>query len=377
MFNNRCWDGHRLEPLGGSRSELLTMDKGGVSARLAKPDQGEKMKKWMTTFAAAAMTLATASLAQAGTITVYTALEEEEIADYVKAAKKAMPDIEVKVLRLSTGKLGARLLAEAENPQADVIWGWAVTAMMDPRILEMLEPYPAKGSETLSAAHRDAAGRWFAPTGYMGAFCVNTERLKAKGLPMPKSWKDLENPAFKGEVVMPDPNSSGTGYLHVISLLQGMGEEKGWAQLQAVDPNMAQYTSSGSKPCKAARAGEYTVGASLAFTALKSIETGYPLAMVFPEGGAGYELEASGLMASSKNKDDAKRFLDWTMSSDATAMYGAFKALITVPGVKPSAAAEKAGLPADINTVLAEIDFAASAKEQIAIKKQWKEKFGR
>ncbi len=335
------------------------------------------MKNWLSTAAAAALTLTIASAASAGSLTVYTALEEEEIADYVAAASAAMPDIELNVLRLSTGKLGARLIAESGNPQADVIWGWAVTAMMDPQILAMLESYEAAGSDVLDSAFRDADGRWFAPTGYMGAFCVNTDRLARKGLPMPTSWKDLENPAFEGEIEMPDPNSSGTGYLHVNAVLQSLGEDAGWAQLAAVDPNMAQYTSSGSKPCKDARAGEYTVGISLAFTALKSIEAGYPLAMVFPEGGVGYELEASGLMASSKNKDDAKRFLDWTMSSEAVALYGSFKALVTVPGVGASEASIKAGLPSDISTVLADVDFAASAAGQTATKATWKDKFGR
>ncbi len=337
------------------------------------------MKKvtWFSSLALAATLSFTTSMANAGSITVYTALEEEEIADYIAAAKKDLPDIDVNVLRLSTGKLGARILAEAGNPQNDLIWGWAVTAMMDPRVLDMMEPYKAKGSESLSAAHRDPNGKWFAPTGYMGAFCVNTDRLEKKKLPMPTSWKDLENPVYKGELVMPDPNSSGTGYLHVISVLQGMGTEKGWAQLQAIDPNMAQYTSSGSKPCKAARAGEYAVGISLAFTALKSIEAGYPVKMVLPSEGTGYELEASGLMASSKNKADAKRFLDWTMSASATKLYGKFKALITVPGVKASEAAEKSGLPSDLNSALAKIDFASSAKSQIEIKKTWKDKFGR
>ena len=335
------------------------------------------MTNWMKTAAVSLIAMMTALPAMAGEITVYTALEEEEIADYVAAAQKAMPDIEINVLRLSTGKLGARLLAEAGNPQADVIWGWAVTAMMDPEILAMLEPYQAKGEDVLGEAFRDPDGRWFAPTGYMGAFCVNTARLEEKGLPMPKSWKDLENPAFKGEVLMPDPNSSGTGYLHVISVLQSLGDEAGWAQLAAVDPNMAQYTSSGSKPCKSARTGEYTVGISLAFTALKSIEEGYPLAMVFPEGGAGYELEASGLMASSDNKEDAKHFLDWTMSKEATSLYGSFKALITVPGVDASEASVKAGLPADVSSVLAKIDFNASAARQNEVKATWKEKFGR
>lgn len=335
------------------------------------------MMTWTKLTAASMVALGMAATASADGLTIYTALEEEEIAAYVEAAQKAMPDTEINVLRLSTGKLGARLLAEAGNPQADVIWGWAVSAMMDPQILEMLEPYAAAGVDVLPDTFRDADGKWFAPIGYMGAFCVNTARLEEKGLPMPTSWKDLENPAFEGEVLMPDPNSSGTGYLHVNAVLQSMGEEAGWAQLEAIDPNMAQYTSSGSKPCKSARVGEYTVGISLAFTAMQSIEEGYPLAMVFPEGGVGYELEASGLMASSDNKEAAKAFLDWTMSDEAIGLYQQYKALITVPGVDALKAAEDAGLPADISAILAEIDLVEAANNQTAVKNTWKEKLGR
>lgn len=332
---------------------------------------------WTNFTAASLIALGAATTAFADEITVYTALEEEEIAGYVDAAQKAMPDTEINVLRLSTGKLGARLLAEAGNPQADVIWGWAVSAMMDPQILEMLEPYAAEGVDVLPAKFRGEDGKWFAPIGYMGAFCVNTARLEEKGLPMPASWSDLENPAFENEILMPDPNSSGTGYLHVNAVLQSMGEEAGWAQLEAIDPNMAQYTSSGSKPCKSARVGEYTVGISLAFTAMQSIEEGYPLAMVFPEEGVGYELEASGLMASSDSKDAAKAFLDWTISDEAIDLYQQYKALITVPGVDASQAAEDAGLPADISTILADIDFVEAAENQTAVKQTWKEKLGR
>lgn len=335
------------------------------------------MKTWALSLLSAASIISATVSAHAGAITVYTALEEEEIAQYVVAAKKDLPDIEINVLRLSTGDLGARLIAEAANPQTDVIWGWAVTNMMDPRITDMLEGYPTKGADKLAATYRDPDNLWFAATGFMGAFCVNTERLKAKGLPMPKSWKDLADPRFKGEVEMPNPGSSGTGYLHVVSLLQSQGEEQGWATLKSVDASMAQYTKSGSKPCKDARAGEYAVGASLAFTAIQSIDSGYPVQMVLPAEGAGYELEASGLMKSSKNKEDAKRFLDWTLSKSATDLYGSFKALITVPGVKPSAAAAKAGLPDDLNAVLAKIDFKASSKARSETIKRWTEMFSR
>ena len=325
---------------------------------------------------AAACALA-ASGVRAGTLTVYSALEENEIADYVAAAKKSLPDVEVKVLRLSTGDLGARILAEAGNPQHDVIWGWAVTNMLDPRVTAMLEPYAEKGVEKLAAPYKASDGKWFAATGYMAAFCVNTEVLKAKNLPMPTSWQDLTKPVYKGEVVMPNPVSSGTGYLQVAALLQSMGNERGWQFLKALDANVAQYIKSGSRPCKSARAGEYAIGTSLAFAAIQSVEEGFPIRMVIPSDGAGYELEASALMKTAKNKADAKRFLDWTLSPEAAALYGKYKEIITIPGTPTSKAAQAAGLPQDLSTVLYPMNFTQSAKDRDAILQSWQKAIGR
>lgn len=317
------------------------------------------------------------AVASAGTISVYSALEEDEIKDYLAAAKKDMPDVEVQVLRLSTGDLGARILAEAANPRHDVIWGWALTNMLDPRIAALTESYVAKGSEKLAKADRASDGKWFAATGYMAAFCVNTEILKAKNLPMPTSWKDLTNPVYKGEIVMPNPVSSGTGYLQIAALLQSKGNDEGWKFLKTLDGNVAQYIKSGSRPCKAARAGEFAIGTSLAFAAMQSIEEGFPIKMVIPNDGAGYELEASALMSSSKNKTDAKRFLDWTLSPDVAAIYTRYKEIVTIPGAPQSKAAKAAGLPADLSKVLYPMDFAKSAKERDAILTTWQKTIGR
>jgi iron(III) transport system substrate-binding protein len=329
-------------------------------------------------FAVVASLLAAGTFAaHAGTVVAYTALEENEIADYVAAARKSLPDVDVKVLRLSTGDLGARILAEAGNPQHDVIWGWAVTNMLDPRVQAMLEPYAAKGADKLPAAYKAPDGKWFAATGYMAAFCVNTEVLKAKNLPMPTSWQDLAKPVYKGEVVMPNPVSSGTGYLQVAALLQSKGNDKGWEFLKALDANVAQYIKSGSRPCKAARAGEYAIGTSLAFAAIQSVEEGFPIKMVIPSDGAGYELEASALMKTAKNKADAKRFLDWTLSPEAAALYGKYKEIITIPGTPASKAAQAAGLPADLSKVLYPMDFARSAKDRDTILESWQKAIGR
>lgn len=336
----------------------------------------KQFKKQLLSIALGAVFCATAQV-NAGEITVYSSLEDDEIADYLKAAKKDLPDIKVNVLRLSTGDLGARILAEKANPKHDVIWGWAVTNMLNPEIQAMLESYKVKGSDVLPKQFRAADDKWVAATGYMAAFCVNTERLKKKKLPMPTSWKDLLNPVYKGELIMPNPNSSGTGYLQIISILQAQGEEKGWEFLKALDPNMGQYIKSGSKPCKLTRAGEYSIGASFAFIAVKSIKAGYPIKMVLPSEGSGYELEASALMASSKNMPDSKKFLDWTLSKNAAEQYGKFKSIVTIPGIKLSDSAKAAGLPADISTVLSPMDFAESAKNRSRVLKMWRKKLER
>lgn len=339
-----------------------------------KESYRKKFGRTVTALSLLGMSMATSTMA--GEITVYTALEEDEIADYLAAAEKSLPEIKINVLRLSTGDLGARIIAEAENPKADVIWGFAVTNMADSKIMSLLEPYEAEGMSKLPAQYRSADNKWFAATGYMGALCVNTAVLESKGLPMPSSWQDLTDPAYKGEIVMPNPASSGTGYLQVAAILQANGDE-GWTFLEELDKNMAQYTSSGSKPCKMARAGEYAIGASLSFVAIKSIEMGYPVDMVIPSDWAGYELEASGLVKGSDNAEDAKKFLDWTLSEAAAQQYSKYKAIITMPGAKPSESAVNAGLPADLSTILYPVDFAKSAGERPEILKTWKEKINR
>jgi iron(III) transport system substrate-binding protein len=331
--------------------------------------------------AVACLVLATALVwaapARAGDITAYTALEEDDVKIYLEAFAKEVPGIKVNVLRLSTGDLIARILAEKANPRHDVIWGVAVTSMVDPRVLEMMEPYKPKGIDEVKTIFKDPQHRWFATTGYFAGFCVNTEVLKKKNLPMPASWQDLLKPVYKGEVVMPNAASSGTGYLQIASILQMKGEEEGWKFLKALDQNIAQYIKSGSRPCRMAAGGEFAVGASFAFSAVKQIQQGYPIKLVIPSEGAGYEIEVSALMKTSRNKEDVKRFLDWLLTPTAAKLYGERAELSTVPGVKAPEAVLKTGLPADPTTVLYKMDFDWSAKNRDRVIARWKKEIER
>ena len=82
-------------------------------------------------------------------VTVYTSLETDETVKYLEAARRDMPDLEINIIRFSTGELGARMLAEKDNPQADLVWGWAVTGMEEFIPKGMFEPYKPKGVEKL------------------------------------------------------------------------------------------------------------------------------------------------------------------------------------------------------------------------------------
>ena len=313
------------------------------------------------------------------TVVVYTSLETEEVVEYLKAAKKDLPDLDIQSIRPSTGELGARMLAERDNPQADCIWGWAVTNMSEFVPKGMLVPYKPKGWDKIPANFKDPEGHWTAIDLYAAALVPNTKVLEEKNLPMPKGWNDLLNPVYKGMLIMPNPASSGTGFLQVASLLVLMDpdyktkpveQNKAWDFLKKLDQNMGQYIKSGSKPAKLTAAGEYAVGCSFAFVYSSLKRQGSPVALVMPEEGAGYELEANALLKGAKHEAAAKKFLDWAISEGAMKEYAKFKLGVTYPGIPGPK-----DLPALETIKLAPMDFPWQSENRSKILDVWQSHF--
>lgn len=305
-------------------------------------------------------------------VVIYTAKENEEIEEFIPIAQAAMPDLELEVLRLSTGDLTARLLAEKDNPQADLIWGTAATSMIIFKNEDMLEAYAPAGLDGIQAGLRDPDDPpyWVGVDAYLTAFCYNTEIAAEYDLPMPTSWEDLLDPVYEGHLVMPNPASSGTGFMFVSSILQGLGEEAGWAYLDALDKNMAIYTKSGSKPCKLAGAGEFGIGISFAFVGARLQKEGAPIEFVLPDEGAGFEVEANGLMSGANNPEGAKRFLDWAISDEALGLYAQYFAVVAKPGFPIPE-----GMPADTADRLFPMDFQWSSDNRDALLEEWTNRY--
>ena len=267
------------------------------------------------------------------TITIYTALETELIDRYLALFMEEHPDIRVNIVRDSTGVITARLLAEGANTSADLIWGLAGTSILVLEERGMLEPYAPVGLENVLPMFRDDAEvpSWVGITAWELAIVVNTRLAEQMNLPPITSYQDLLRPEFRGQIVMSNPSSSGTGFLAVAGLIQLMGEDEAWAFMDALDENIAMYIHSGSAPARMAATGEFAVGISFGYAGVTQINRGYPVEVIFPIEGSGWDLEANALIRRDEINPDAKLFLDWAISREVMELMADDYAIVSVP----------------------------------------------
>ena len=262
-----------------------------------------------------------------GAITVYTALEDELVSEYLQAFNAKYPDIKVNIVRESTGIITARLMAERNNPQADVVWGTAASSMLVLDERGQLEGYSPKGVDRILPKFKSdkLIPTWVGINAWETAFIVNSVELAKLGLQADevKSYDDLLRPELKGRIVMSNPNSSGTGFLTVAGILQlkGKDSQDGWNYLSKLHENVDQYVHSGSKPAKMAAAGECVVGVSFGYAGVSQRKKGAPVLTIFPIDGSGWDMEANALIKKEKINPSAKIFLDWAISDDAMNLY--------------------------------------------------------
>jgi iron(III) transport system substrate-binding protein len=169
--------------------------------------------------------------AQAGELTIYTSTEGDNLKVFSERFSKAHPDIKVNWVRDSTGIIQARLMAEKDAPRNDLIFAHAATDLLALDAMNLFLPYTPKGLDKLDARYRDkkAAPTWTGLWGFANAICFNTVEAAKRNIPRPVQWADLAKPVYKGQITMPNPASSGTGYLSVAGWLQIMGKDKAWS----------------------------------------------------------------------------------------------------------------------------------------------------
>ncbi len=260
------------------------------------------------------------SAAQAEKLTLYCSAQE----DWCQLMARSFEDatgIDVNMTRKSSGETFAQIKAESANPKGDVWWGGTG------------DPHLQAAEENLTAAYvspmRAELNDWAISQAtsaddktigiYSGAlgYGYNTELLAANNLAEPACWKDLLKPEYKGHVQMANPNSSGTAYTTLASMVQLFGEDEGFEFMKGLHANVNQYTKSGSAPIKAAGRGENTIGIVFMHDAVAQAVSGFPIKVVAPCEGTGYEIGSMSIIDGARNMDEAKKFYDWALSTDA------------------------------------------------------------
>src|SRR5256712_3145742 len=122
-------------------------------------------------------------------ILVYTAMEADQVSPIIEAFRRDHPEVDVTVMRDSTGVIIARLLAEAADPRADAVWGMAATSLLAAEQKDLFVPYAPAGLEHIAPRFRDdqSPPRWVGTGVLMTAFAANTPELKRRNLAVPQS----------------------------------------------------------------------------------------------------------------------------------------------------------------------------------------------
>jgi iron(III) transport system substrate-binding protein len=219
----------------------------------------------------------------------------------------------------STG-LANRLLAEKNNPQADVFWsGESVRTLMLKRN-GILAPYNSPSASAIPSTFKDLEGYWTGFSARCRVILYNTNLVK-KG-DAPKSVFDLIDSKWKGKVTISDPRF-GTMSFHAAALFVVLGDEKAARLFQDLQENEVRVSPSNSDVRRLVENGEMALGLTDTDDANTSILSGKPVAFVYPDEqgmGTPFMPNMVSLIAGGPNPESGRKLIDFLLSPEAEEM---------------------------------------------------------
>ncbi|MBR0672259.1 ABC transporter substrate-binding protein [Neoroseomonas soli] len=229
--------------------------------------------------------------------------------------------VRVSMSRKSAGEILAQIRAEAQNPRTDVWFGGSAETHISAAEANLLQPYTSPNMSGLHEwaqnVHRITEGRCVGVSSGAIGIAWNRELMARKALPIPRSWADLLNPAYRGEIQLPNPNSSGTAYTIIAGLVQLWDEDRAFDYLKRLHANVNAYTRSGAAPMQAVARGETGLAVSFNMEVTSMMQAGFPIEIGYPEEGTSYEVACMSIIRGARNANQARRFYDWYLTPAA------------------------------------------------------------
>jgi iron(III) transport system substrate-binding protein len=293
-----------------------------------------------------AFVVATAALAvQAGAqgrVVVYSA-NDANLNRFVFDAFTRETGIDVEPVEGGSGVVFRRIASERERPLGDAVWGVSRALLTGNRAL--LAPYASKNKDAVPAEFRDPEDRWIGTNLHLLAILQNTKLVPADA--GPKTWADLIDPRWKGEIAFTDPANSGSAFTNLTMLAQLWGGgDVGWDKVAQLLANTKVLNRS-TLVFQGVGNGEFALGMSLEYAGLLWASNGAPVKVVYPQDGTVVQMEGVGIIKGGPNPDAAKAFVDYVTRKDAreAILRFAFRRaarqdldLATLPGQMPALA---------------------------------------
>lgn len=237
---------------------------------------------------------------------------------YKKLFDKFTEETKAKVefLSMSSGEVIAKIKAEGGKPMADVWFGGGIDAFMKAKADGILENYKPNGFDKIKEGYKDKDGFWITKGVTVVGFLANNKILEEKSLAVPKTWKELIDPKYKGEIIMSNPAVSGTSFGNVKGLLDKYGEEKGWEYFKKLNENIKFYGKRGKDPQEKTVAGEFAIGIIPIDKSSFDVAKKNNLTAIYPEDGLCWVPEGVAIFKNSPNVEVAKAFEDFILRED-------------------------------------------------------------
>ena len=239
----------------------------------------------------------------------------------IAAAFQRDTGVRVAMARKSAGEILAQIRAESQNPRTDIWFGASAETHIVAAEGNLLQAYTspnmAELHEWAQNVHRITAGRCVGVSSGAIGLAWNRELIARRNLPAPRSWEDMLNPAYRGEIQLPNPNSSGTAYTIIAGLIQVWDEDRAFAYLRRLHANVNSYTRSGAAPMQAVSRGETALAVAFNMEVASMQQAGFPIELAYPEEGTGYEVACMSIIRGARNLAQARRFYDWYLTPAA------------------------------------------------------------
>jgi len=245
-------------------------------------------------------------------IIIYTSAEENRYEAMQKDLDAQFPKYDIQIEYYSTGDLLAELMANGTNTECDII-GEMEYGNLD-KIIEILADLSAFNTDFYTDDMIPEDQKYLPWYRNGGCIAINRGVLSDRNLPVPDSYGDLLKPEYQGLISMPNPKSSGTGYMFLKSLVNAWGEQEAFDYFEKLSENILSFTSSGSGPVNALINGEVAIGFAMTAQTVGEINNGLPLRVHFFTEGSPFSLYGIGMIKGKETRQEVNEVFDYIVN---------------------------------------------------------------